>query len=300
MSRRRVVIAGGSGFIGHALLQELQEDYEVVILSRSGKPIEGATVETWDGKTLGDWARNLDGAEAVINLAGEPVTLRWTEENKKKILESRTESTAVIGKAVRGCVVPPKVWINGSAVGYYGDTGDREVDETSPAGEGFLAETCLAWERAQEEVETPQTRKVRIRIGFVLGKEGGALPELWKITRRFLGGSQGSGQQWVPWIHISDLAGIFRWVIENEVSGPVNGVGPSPVRNKELMAEIRRAAHRPWSPPAPAFALNLVGAIIGVQTDVTLVSQRVVSKTLKEGGFEYRFPTLQETIADQA
>lgn len=296
---RRVVLAGGAGFVGRALIREFVDaGYEVVVLSRSGKAVEGTTVARWDGANLGDWVSYLDGASAVVNLAGEPVTLRWTDENKRKILESRVESTALIGKAIRGCGTPPQVWVNASAVGYYGDTGDTQMDEASPAGEGFLAETCLAWERAQEEAETPSTRKARVRIGFVLGRDGGAFPELAKLTKRFLGGAQGSGRQWIPWIDVRDLARLFRWVVEGETKGALNGVGPSPVRNGELMEAMRKAGHRPWSPPAPGFAIKLAGAFMGMQTDVALVSQRAVPTTALASGFAFEHTDLDAVLAE--
>ncbi len=289
----RVVIAGGSGFIGQALAREFREHgYDVAILSRSG---EGETTQ-WDGESVGDWAGLLNQAKAVINLAGESVMLRWTEENKRKILESRVKSTEAIGKAIRTCAIPPEVWVNASAIGYYGDRGDEELDEDSSAGEDFLPETCLAWERAQDASETPTTRKAKVRVGVVLGRNGGAYEELAKVTKRFLGGAQGSGKQWISWIHLEDLAGIFRWAVESDHVGAVNGVGLHPVRNRELMAAMRETFGKPWSPPAPAFVLKLAGAFMGVQTDVLLQGQRVKSRVLAEAGFEYRHPELRGAL----
>ena len=293
----RVVIAGGSGFIGAALTQLFRNrGDDVVILSRSTRSIEGATLAKWNGETVGDWSGLLNGAAAVINLSGEPVTLRWTEENRRKILESRTKSTEAIGKAIRSCQNAPITWINVSGVGYYGDAGDTLLDESSPAGEGFLSEVCLAWERAQESVDTPGTRKARIRIGTVLGRDGGAFPELAKFAKLFLGGTLGSGHQWMPWIHIEDLARIFAWVVDTKFEGVVNGVGPEPVKNTNFMAALRHAAKRPWSPPVPAFAIRTVGAIKGVQADVVLQSQRATSRVLAEAGFTYDHPSLDQTL----
>ena len=297
-NRSKIVIAGGSGFIGNALILELKADYEVVILSRSAKLIEDATVAQWTGHDLGDWTTYVDGAFALINLVGEPITLPWTDENKKKILDSRVESTTLMAKAIRTVKAPPKVWINASAVGYYGDTGDEVKDETSPAGDDFLAETCLAWERAQDETEVPQTRKVKLRVGFVLGRDGGAFPQLAKLTKGFLGGAVGNGHQWVPWIDLRDLARMFRWAAETEIKGHINGVGPEPVQKKDLMAAMRHAAHRPWSPPAPAFAVKLAGSVIGMQTDVALVSQRAVPKVALEKGFQFQHSDLAQVLQE--
>jgi uncharacterized protein len=295
----RVVLAGGSGFIGNALRDMFSEaGYEVAILSRSRRMEEGVVRSVWDGETIGPWASLLEGAVAVINLAGEHAHMRWTDENRVKILESRTKSTAVIGKAIRSCATPPKVWINASGVGYYGDRGDEVLDESSSAGEGFLVDVCLAWERAQLEVETPGTRKVQIRIGMALGRGGGAFPQLSKFTKLFLGGSQGSGKQWAAWVHLDDLTSIVRWIVESDFEGPVNGVGPEPVRNSDLMATMRKVMGRPWSPPAPAFALKMAGVVMGVQTDVVLQSQRTKSKVLAEHGFEYKFKDLESALRD--
>lgn len=296
-SCRRVIVAGGTGFVGVGLVRDFeQHGYRVAVLSRSGKSSGSVETAKWDGETVGDWAGLLNGARAVINLAGESVMLRWTEENQRKILESRVKSTEAIGKAIRNCAVPPEVWVNASAVGYYGDRGDEELVESSSAGEGFLPETCLAWERAQDSIEAPNTRKAKVRIGVVLGNNGGAFEELAKVTKRFLGGAQGSGQQWMSWIHLEDLAAIFRWAVESGHVGPVNGVGLHPVRNRELMAAMRDALGRPWSPPAPAFALKLAGSLMGVQTDVLLQGQRVKSQVLAEAGFEYRYPELRGAL----
>lgn len=297
VGKGRIVIAGGSGFLGHALIQEFQSHgYEIVVLTRSRKkPGEVQTV-VWDGQTVGEWAGFLNGAVAVVNLAGEAITQRWTDENRKKILDSRIKSTEVIGKAIRACSSPPKVWINASGVGYYGDCGDRELDEDSPAGEGFMSEVCLAWERAQEQSEVPGTRKVRLRIGAVLGRGGGAFEELAKFTKMFLGGSQGSGKQWMSWIHVEDLARIFRWAVESDFSGAVNGVSPNPERNSDLMAAMREVYGRPWSPPAPGFAMKLAGSVLGLQTDILLQSQRAASKVLRDREFEYKWPELRQAL----
>ncbi len=294
---RRIVIAGGTGFVGKALAREFNKaGYQVVVLSRSGESQEGVETAAWDGETVGDWAGVLNQASGVINLAGAPVTLRWTDENRRKILESRTKSTEAIGKAIRSCSIPPPVWVNASALGLFGDRGDEELDEASSAGTGFLAETCLAWEQSQKKAETPQTRKAQVRVGIVLGNGGGAFDELAKITQRFLGGAQGSGQQWMSWIHIEDLAAIFRWAVESDLVGPVHGVGLHPVRNAEMMSALREAFGRPWSPSAPAFALKAVGALIDVQTDVLLQSQRAKSKILTERQFEYKYPELRGAL----
>ena len=293
----RVVIAGGSGFIGRQLVEEFSTaGYEIIVLSRSGSEIAGAKVVKWDGLTVGEWPGFLSGAQAVINLSGESVSTKWTDESKARIRDSRVRSTETIGKAIRTCPIPPAAWINASAIGFYGDRGEEEVNENSSAGTGFLAETCLAWEAAQDNAETPGVRKTKIRVGVVLGKGGGAMEEMLKYAKRFLGGAQGSGNQWVSWIHVEDLARIFRWAVENPVPGIVNGVAPSPARNKILMQEVRRAVNRPWSPPVPGPILKMVGSILGVESGLLLVSEKVRSTVL--GDFVFKFPTLYAAIQD--
>jgi uncharacterized protein len=293
----RIVIAGGTGLIGKALVKEFgQAGYEVVVLSRSGRPIEGAKSLKWDAKALTDWTKELEGATAVINLTGEPVGQRWTEETKRKILESRVESSKAIAAAIAQAKTPPKVWVNSSAVGYYGDTGDKETTEAGAPGQGFLAEVCVKWEAAVQEADLPGTREVRLRAGVVFAKDGGVFEILKKITKLFIGGAAGSGRQFVPWIHIDDIAGLYRWAVETDVSGPVNGVAPEPIRNADLMTELRRALGRPWAPPAPKPILSLVTGIIGIPAETVLGSCRVVPAVALERGFEFEHPDLRASI----
>ncbi len=293
----KIVIAGGSGFIGRALALRFKvAGCEVVILSRSGK---GPGEVQWDGKSLGPWASELEGAAAVINLSGEPAILRWTPENRKKILNSRVDSTRAIGSAIMNCKEPPKVWVNASAVGYYGDTGDRLVDESAPPGDDFLAGVCKAWEAAVDEFKTPATRKAIVRVGFPISLDGGGLQPLVKLTNLFLGGQAGSGMQYLPWVHIDDLTAIFQNCVENEKAPQiVNGVGPNPAPNKDFMKALRMALGRPWSPPAPAPAMRIVGALIGIQVDPVLASSRVVPTELIKSGFKFKHPVLEEALAD--
>lgn len=296
---RKVVIAGGSGFIGFGLVGELlAAHYEPVVLSRRQGVTLGARTVVWDGKSVGDWAKELEGAAAVVNLSGKSAFGRWTPEHRRAILRSRVEPTEAIGKAIQACKTPPPVWVNASAVGFYGDTGDKEVDEFGSLAQDPLAEVCRKWEAAQMDHDREGVRKVRLRIGFVLGRNGGAFPLLRRLTLCFLGSAIGSGRQWVPWIHLRDLCSCFRTCIESDVAGPVNGVGPEPVTNNQMMAELRRALRRPWAPNVPAPLLKL-GEIFGLPpASVTLTSSRVRSSILPELGFRYRFPTLPSAFED--
>lgn len=299
MSNRRVIIAGGSGFIGFGLVGELlAHKYEPVVLSRKPGVNLGAKTVVWDGRDLGEWTKELEGAAAVINLSGQSVFGRWTPERRRAVKSSRVVSTRLIGQALAQAKSPPPAWINASAVGYYGHTGDALVDEESPSGSDYMAEVCREWEAAQDEAELPDTRKVRVRIGFVLGHNGGAFPLLYRLTRLFLGSAIGTGRQWVPWVHLRDLTSMFVSLIESDIAGVVNGVGPAPVRNSQLMAAMRKVVGRPWVPNVPVPILKL-GEIFGLPpTDVAVCSSRVVSSVLPEMGFRYQFPTLKSALDD--
>ena len=295
----KVVIAGGSGFIGRALVDEFSSaGYEVSVLSRSNEPVKNATTIVWDAKTVGDWVASLEGAEAVLNVVGENVFTHWTEAKKRRLMSSRVVPTQAIARAIESCKEPPKSWVNASAIGYYGDTGDREVDESSPAGSDFLAEICIAWENAQADCKRTETKKCCLRMGFVLGKAGGAFPLLHRLTKLFLGSAVGNGKHWMPWIHIEDVARIYRLAVEQGLEGPINCVGPTPVRNQDLMGALRQACKRPWVPNVPKPILIAGSWFALPPTEVTLASQRAITSRLKAAGFEYRFPTLEQTFED--
>ncbi|HRF59744.1 MAG TPA: TIGR01777 family oxidoreductase [Fimbriimonadaceae bacterium] len=299
MNPGRIVLAGGSGFVGKGLMTEfLGAGHEVVVLSRSGSRESEVRFVAWDGKRVGAWAEELEGAAAIVNLAGRSVDCVWDEQNRREIRDSRVDATRAIGRALNACVDPPPVWINASAIGYYGDTGSHEVSEASPAGSGFLAETCREWEAAVDEFPSP-VRKVRLRIGVVLGRGSGILEKLGRMTRLFLGGSAGRGTQFVSWIHLRDLLRLTEWAIEtHNVAGPVNATAPNPVPNAVLMAELRRAMRRPWSPPAPALAVRIGAKLMGTEPTLALASQRVVPQIALAHDFPFEFPTLRAALAD--
>jgi uncharacterized protein (TIGR01777 family) len=291
----KVVIAGGTGFIGKAVARQLKrDDFEPVTLGR------GLSADVvWDAATLGDWTKALEGAEGVINLTGSPITEPWTTENRKKILESRIGSTNVLAEAIRRANRPPAVWINASAIGFYGDRGDELLTETSSAGSGFLSEVCQAWETALFDGESPAVRAA-VRIGIVLGRDGGALGPLVPLTRAFLGGAQGDGSQWMSWILDSDLAWAFSHIVRRRESGVWNGVGPQPVRNRDFMHALRSQLGRPWSPPAPKFALEVAAKLGGPDPSVLLSSMRVVPQRLLDAGALFTGRDLKQTLANLA
>jgi uncharacterized protein (TIGR01777 family) len=290
---KRIILAGGSGFVGSALIPALRaKGYQPLVLGR------GATDLQWDGKHVGEWASALDGAQAVVNLTGKNINCRHTEENRRGIISSRVDSVRALGEAIAGCAAPPKVFVQASGVGYYGDTGDRIVDEESPPGGDFPAEVCKLWEGAFDALDLPATRKVILRPGVVLGRDGGALPMLEKITRWFLGGAVGSGKQFTSWIHIADIVRMFEAAIEEpEISGVFNATSPRPVTNSEFMRELRRALRRPWSPPVPAPFARAGAWLIGTDGDLALTSCRCVPRRFVKHGFDFRFPNLRDAFA---
>lgn len=292
----RVVIAGGSGFIGRALSDALIEaGFTTAILSRRGT---GAL--QWDGATPGVWVTQLNGAVGVINLTGEPIATKWTHQKQQEIINSRVNSTNAIGNAILAVEKPPKVWINGSAVGFYGDRGDEILTEDSAPGamDNFLVSTCVAWEEAQSKFKTPNTRQCCLRTGVVLGKDGGAFPELKKLANLFLGGKAGSGNQYMPWIHLEDIVGLFLFALKNELTGPINGTAPEPVTNEKFMSTLRESVGKKFGLNAPVFSMRLASALGATDPDVILCSQRAIPKKAMDAGYEFRFPTLAAAIED--
>jgi uncharacterized protein (TIGR01777 family) len=298
MSVKRIVLAGGSGFIGRALAKALLvRGYQVVVLTRTPRKDSGFLEVEWDGAHVGEWIQHLNGAEAVVNLAGSNVNCLHTQENIDEIIESRVHSVRAIAQSLKHIKVAPRVWVQAGAVGYYGDTGDRLSDENSPAGDDTLAGVCKLWENAFNSVDAPKTRRVLLRIGFVLGRDGGALPVLSKLTKRFLGGRVGNGRQFISWIHIADLARMFVESIEREnLTGTFNAVGLNPEMNRFFMSELRRVLHRPWSPPVPEFAVRLGARWMNTEPSLALTSQCCAPIRFIEAGFEYQYSKLRPAL----
>jgi uncharacterized protein len=292
-SKGTIVIAGGSGFIGQICRRLFSEaGYSVIVLTRK-QPVEVSEVY-WDAKSLGDWVSKLDGAIAVVNLCGKTIATKFTESTKAEILTSRTATTKLIGDAIEICEVKP-LWLNASAIGFYGDRGDEVLSETSSSGQGFLGETCLAWEDAilKHNVDCP---KAVVRIGVVLGAGEGALKPLVTLTKLFLGGAAGNGKQSFSWIHAVDLVRMMVWIVNERKVGIYNGTAPSPVTNAEFMACLRGVLHRPWSPPAPAIVLQVIGNLFGPDASLLLSSQRVLPTRALSEGFQFEYSELEPAL----
>ncbi len=301
----RIIIAGGSGLLGRALSNELtRAGYKVIVLSREpsktrGLP-HGVRVEKWDARTAAGWGGLVQGAFAIVNLAGESIgipPIPWTESRKQRIRDSRVNTGKALGAAIESAKQKPRVLVQASAVGYYGAHGDELVTEHDAAGSDFLARVATEWEASTKEVEAIGIRRVIIRTGLPLTRHGGVLPVFALPFRFFIGGPLGSGKQWMPWIHIDDEIGAIRFLIENDSArGAFNLSAPCPLTNAELARAIGRALHRPSWFPVPAFILKL---IFGELAEVALLSgQRVISKRLQEAGYRFKFPDADAALKD--
>ena len=295
----RVVVTGGTGFIGRRLCARLGgKGHEVAVLSRGadgGRRLPGVPVLSW-GPDIPGWEAAIDGADAIVNLAGESVSQRWTGEAKRRILESRLEAVALLAGAIRKAAKRPAVLVNASAVGFYGARGDEELSESAPPGDDFLARTCVEWEGAAAGLEALGLRVVRVRIGVVLSAEGGALAKMIPVFRAFAGGPVGRGSQWMSWIHRDDLVELIGFALEKQaVSGALNGTAPEPARNREFAHALGKALQRPAIAPAPAAAVRL---LFGEMATLVLDGQRVMPEKALALGFRFRFPHLEEALAD--
>jgi hypothetical protein len=301
---RRIVVTGGTGFIGQPLCRRLVRDgYDVVVLSRSGeKPKSltdpGITVAQWDGKTADGWAAHADGAYGLINLAGENIGGGyWTTSKKVRILSSRLDAGRAVRDAVDRAENKPSVLIQASAVGYYGLQDENLLDESAPRGMGFLADVCRQWEQSTADVEHYGVRRVILRTGVVLGRKGGALPQMCRPFRFFLGGPIGSGRQWMPWIHIDDLIGAIMFLIErDDLKGVFNGVAPDLVRGKDFFRMLGRSLNRPSWLRVPASILKLV--LGDMAEELFLKGQRVIPKRLLGSGYAFRHPDLGPALEE--
>ncbi len=297
----RIVIAGGTGFLGAALTRRLVADgHQIVILTRriaTTPPVAGVQMVEW---TPTDAARlpgaAIDGADAIVNLAGESIAgRRWTAAHKQRIRDSRIEATRALVTAIRNLRAAPRVFVSGSAVGYYGDRGDETLSEESSPGRDFLADVCVEWEAEARRAGSTQTRVVLVRTGLVLERDGGALAAMLPPFRFGAGGPVGSGRQFWPWIHRDDWVALVRWAIDtNAAAGPINATAPRPVTNREFARTLGRVLRRPAFMPAPRIALRLA---LGEMADALLLSgQRAVPARAEALGFRFKYAELEPAL----
>lgn len=296
-----IVVTGGTGFIGRALCTALhQVGHRVIVLSRRPDAaqrlfIGGVMVTQWDDHEDGQWEHHLNGADAVVNLAGAPIVgVRWTTQRKQVLLDSRVLATRRLVRALSRCAKKPHILINASGIGYYGASDDRLLDEHSARGRGFLADLCEEWEAEARRGSEFGVRVVVLRTGMVLDGDGGALPKMALPFRFFFGGPVMPGTQWVSWIHRRDHIELIQWILGNPgVSGSVNAVAPGAVTMRDFCAALGRMLHRPSWLPVPSTVLELGLGELGT---IMTTGQRVQPAVALKGGYRFRYPELEGAL----
>lgn len=306
----KVVIPGGTGQVGSLLARAFHADgHDVVVLGRSPENRKWRT-EKWDGKTLGDWAFEIDGSDVVINLAGRSVNCRYNDENRRQMMDSRVDSTRVVGEALAKAANPPKVWLQASTATIYAHSFDKANDDvTGMIGGGepdapdtwrFSIEVAKAWERTANDSDTPKTRKVLMRSAMTMSPDrDGIFDVMLGLVKRGLGGTAGSGRQYISWIHDQDFVRSVYWLIEHEeLSGPIAIASPNPLPNREFMRIFREAWGTRIGLPAMEWQLAIGAFLMRTETELILKSRRVVPKLLTDSGFEFEFPAWGEAAGD--
>jgi uncharacterized protein len=301
---KRIIIAGGRGYLGTVLARYFRNTWEVVILSR--KPMTSFDSEHnirfvhWDGQTLGDWIKELDGAEVVINLAGKSVNCRYNEKNKQEIFDSRTNATTIIGEAIQLVATPPRLWINSSTATIYRHAEDKDMDELEgEIGNGFSVEVAKRWEQTFYDFDIKNIRKIALRTAIVLGKTEGVMLRLLNLVKFGLGGKNASGSQFVSWIHENDFCRAVSFLIEHEqLGGNVNLSSPNPITNDFLMKSIRKVKKISFGLPATKWMLKIGAFLLGTETELILKSRRVVPRRLLKGGFVFQYPNIEEALIE--
>jgi uncharacterized protein (TIGR01777 family) len=297
-----IIITGGTGLIGRALSASLAaDDHQVTLLSRNphraaGLP-DGVQVARWDARTAQGWAHLADGADAVVNLAGENIASGlWTKKRKRRIHDSRVKAGQAVVQAVQAATQKPRVVVQSSGIGYYGPRGDEEIAEDAPAGDDFLSRVALDWEASTASLDAVGVRRPIIRSGAVFSTQGGAFPLMRLPFKFFVGGPLGSGRQWLPWIHVADEVRAIRFLIEHpQADGPFNLCAPDTLTNAALMRVLGQVMGRPAFMRVPAWALRLS---LGELSTTLLHGQRAVPRRLLELGFTFQFPEAQAALRD--
>lgn len=311
MNNRKIVIAGGTGFIGQAMAAYFGTDNNIVILTRglhncinnafgsNIKPNGTANIRfvNWNGKDAGDWCKEIDGADIIINLAGKSVNCRYTAKNKREIFNSRTDATKAIGTAIQNAVVPPKLWVNAASATIYRNATDRPQDEaTGDIENDFSVQVCKLWEKTFFEQRTPFTRKVALRMAVTLGVGGVIIPYL-NLCKFGLGGRQGNGKQMFSWVHSDDICRAITFLFEHtDLEGVYNVSSPNPVTNAGFMQILRKVTGHLFGLPAFAWMLVIGAKLIGTETELLLKSRWVVPTKLTEAGFVFKYPRLEHAF----
>jgi uncharacterized protein (TIGR01777 family) len=289
--KKKIVIAGGTGFVGQYLNKKfIAAGYEVIIISRNKNHVN------WDNTPL--ITEVLENADMLINLAGKSVDCRYNEKNKKEIYDSRIDTTKILGQAIGNCKNPPPIWINSSTATIYRHAQDRPMTEsTGETGTGFSVNVATNWEKTFFDFKLPQTRQVALRMAIVLGNEGGVIKPLKNLVRFGLGGKQGRGKQMFSWIHIEDLFRIITFIQQyKQITGVINTASPNPVSNKTLMQLLRKNMGAAFGLPAPEWLLKMGAVIIKTETELILKSRWVIPERLSTAGFQFQFPDLDKAL----
>ena len=302
MRYNKIILAGGNGYMGRVFAEYYRNlAKEIVILSRKTAATQG-NIKTlvWNGVDEGEWISDLEGADLLINLCGKNVNCRYTETNKAEIIASRVNPTLLLEKALNKLQKPPELWINITSATIYRHAEDRPQDEdTGEIGYGFSIDVCRQWEQTFFETSTPQTRKIALRMGIVLGSRDGAFPRLLNLVKCGLGGRQGDGQQYISWVHEQDAAKCTEWLMQHkELDGVINCTAPEAIKNTEFMMRIRNAYGVPFGLPSPAWLLELGAVVIGTETELILKSRWVAPKRLVDSGYSFIFPKAEHAIKD--
>ena len=306
----KIVIPGGTGQVGTVLARSFHNrGHEVIVLGRHGKS-EAWRVEIWNGETLGDWSDEIDGADVVINLAGRSVNCRYNEKNRREMMDSRVNSTRVVGEAIAKASHPPAVWLQASTATIYAHRFDAPNDDVTgiiggherdaPDTWNFSIDVASAWERVTDEAPTPNTRKILMRSAMIMSPDrGGIFDTLLKLVRFGLGGTAASGKQYISWMHETDFIRAVDWLIEHdELTGPINLASPKPLPNREFMSVLREVYGMPIGLPAFEWQLALGAVLMRTETELILKSRRVVPKLLTDSGFEFTFPEWRGAAED--
>lgn len=297
----KIIIAGGSGFIGQTLCKHFRDKgNQVVTLTRHPQaPVNGVLQVTWDGKNLGNWVGQLEKSDILINLTGKSVNCRYNEPNKRDILLSRLHATQVLGEALALLAHPPRLWINAASATIYRHAQDYPQDEyTGELGTGFSVQVCQQWEQSFFTQNTPGIRKIALRLAIVLGKSGGVLPYFRNLSRLGLGGKQGHGQQYFSWVHEQDVVGCIDFLIAHpELEGVFNVAAPNPITNAAFMKQVRQATKVRRGLSTPEWLLTLGAAFIRTETELILKSRWVLPKRLTEAGYNFKVKIINEALA---
>lgn len=314
MKNKKIILAGGTGFMGQEMIKYFGKENDIVVLTRQLPDTDNnrnhytsltendllrVRFVKWDGKTTGAWAAELNNTDLLINLAGKTVNCRYNQKNKEEILNSRTDAVKAIGTAIQQCTDPPKLWINASSATIYRHAMDKPQDEyTGEFHEGFSVNVCQQWEKTFYEQPTPATRKVALRMAITLGTSGVLIP-YFNLLKFGLGGRQGSGKQMYSWVHIEDTCRMIDWIEQHTaIEGTYNCSSPNPVTNTEFMQSLRKATHTRFSLPAYEWILKMGAALIGTETELVLKSRWVVPTKMTKAGFTFKYPLLKDAFAD--